>query len=158
MTGKTRALRMSTPMTSVVRPLLVLLLLVSPAFGQGDQSRSWPQKQVRVVVPFPAGGSADMLRRLGADNFSATWSQPAIVDNRAGAWFGLVAPPGTTVAIAQRVNADVAAVPKRPDVRIEVLGQGAEPQDQSTATTASIIKDEEARWRAVIKSANVTLE
>ncbi|MDP1752064.1 MAG: tripartite tricarboxylate transporter substrate binding protein [Reyranella sp.] len=80
---------------------------------------------------------------------------PALI---ASAWFALVAPPGTPEAIAQKVNADTAAALKLPEVRAKFLEQGAEPQGQTTAATAAFIKEEEARWRAVIKSANVTLE
>ena len=76
----------------------------------------------------------------------------------ASAWFALVAPPGTPDAIVQKINADTAAALKLPDVRAKFLEQGAEPQGQSTAATAAFIKEEEARWRDVIKSANVTLE
>jgi len=43
-------------------------------------------------------------------------------------------------------------------VRAKFLEQGAEPQGESTQATAAFIKEEEARWRAVIKSANVTVE
>jgi len=76
----------------------------------------------------------------------------------ASAWFALVAPPGTPDAIVQKINADTAAALKLPDVRAKFLEQGAEPQGESTAATAAFIKEEEARWRAVIKSANVRLE
>jgi tripartite-type tricarboxylate transporter receptor subunit TctC len=79
-------------------------------------------------------------------------------DLLASAWFGLVAPPGTPDAIAQKINRDTAAALKLDDVRAKFLEQGAEPQGGSTAATAAFIKDEEMRWRAVIKSANVTLE
>ena len=47
---------------------------------------------------------------------------------------------------------------KLPDVRTKFLDQGAEPVGQDTAATAAFIRDEERRWREVIKSANVTLE
>ena len=60
--------------------------------------------------------------------------------------------------MVQKANADVAAALKLPDVRTKFLDQGAEPQGQDTASTARFIKDEEARWRSVIRSANVTLE
>jgi tripartite-type tricarboxylate transporter receptor subunit TctC len=76
----------------------------------------------------------------------------------ASAWFALVGPPGTPDAIVQRINSDATAVLKLPDVRAKFLEQGAEPDGQGTAATAAFIKEEEARWRAVIKSANVTLE
>jgi tripartite-type tricarboxylate transporter receptor subunit TctC len=76
----------------------------------------------------------------------------------ASAWFALVAPPGTPDAIVQKINADTAAALKLPDVRAKFLEQGAEPQGDTAAATADFIKAEEARWRSVIRSANVTLE
>jgi len=76
----------------------------------------------------------------------------------ASAWFAVVASPGTPDTIVQKINADIAAALKLPDVREKFLEQGAEPQGGSPAATASFIKEEEARWRNVIKSANVTLE
>jgi len=74
------------------------------------------------------------------------------------AWFALVAPPGTPDEIVQKINAATAAALALPDVRSRFLEQGAEPTGGSTAATAAFIKEEEMRWRAVIRSANVTLE
>jgi tripartite-type tricarboxylate transporter receptor subunit TctC len=74
------------------------------------------------------------------------------------AWFALVAPPGTPDEIVQKINAATAAALALPDVRSRFLEQGAEPAGGSTAATAAFIKEEEMRWRAVIRSANVTLE
>jgi len=79
-------------------------------------------------------------------------------DLLASAWFGPVAPPGTPDAVVQKINKDTAAALKLDDVRTKFLEQGAEPQGQSPEATAAFIKDEEMRWRGVIKSANVTLE
>ena len=75
----------------------------------------------------------------------------------ASAWFALVAPPGTPDAVIQKINADAAAALKLPDIRTKFLDQGAEPQGGTSAATAAFIKEEEARWRGVIKSANVSL-
>ena len=74
------------------------------------------------------------------------------------AWFALVAPPGTPDAIVQKVNADLVAALKLPEMRARFLELGAEPQGGNPGQTAAFIKEEEARWRGVIKSANVTLE
>jgi tripartite-type tricarboxylate transporter receptor subunit TctC len=73
-------------------------------------------------------------------------------------WFAMVAPPGTPDAIVRKINADAAAALKQPAVRTKFLDQGAELVGQDPAATASFIRDEERRWREVIKSANVTLE
>ncbi|HYC63327.1 MAG TPA: tripartite tricarboxylate transporter substrate binding protein [Reyranellaceae bacterium] len=313
-----------------------LLFVAAPAFGPSYAQGGWPQKQVRIIVPFPAGGAADALCRLIGDKLGTAWNQTVVIDNRAGAggnvgaeiayraddghtllcapppplainhnlyktlsyepmkfapitvlalvpnvitarkdfpaesakelvayakanpgkvtyasqgngstshltaemfstmagiklvhvpyrgegpalvdltagrvdifmgnvaaalrfqkagqakffgvmnrtrspvapdvptaieagfpdlvsvtWFALVAPPDTPDAIVQKINADTAAALKAGDLRAKYLELGAEPQGQSAAATAAFIKEEEARWRAVIKSANVTLE
>src|SRR5215218_4737605 len=70
---------------------------------------------------------------------------------------GARAPPWSTSPPAGS-NKDTAAALRLDDVRTRFLEQGAEPQGQSPQATAAFIKEEEARWRAVIKSANVTLE
>ena len=65
----------------VWRAAVALVLLATPCLAQAP----YPSKQVRIVVPFPAGGSADVLCRIVGEKLSAVWSQPVIVDNRAGA-------------------------------------------------------------------------
>ena len=69
-------------MRSVLRwALLSLLIVASPALAESP----WPQKPVRIVVPFPGGGSADALCRIVGEKLSEAWKQPVIVDNRPGA-------------------------------------------------------------------------
>jgi tripartite-type tricarboxylate transporter receptor subunit TctC len=53
------------------------LTLAGPALAQ--------QRPVRIVVPFAAGGSADVLARLTAQALSARWGQQVVIDNRLGA-------------------------------------------------------------------------
>ena len=46
---------------------------------------SYPSKPLRYIVPFPAGGSPDIVGRLLADRLSRIWGQQVVVDNRSGA-------------------------------------------------------------------------
>ena len=62
-----------------------LLFLLSMAFLLETHAQEWPQRAVRVIVPFPAGGSADLLPRYVGEKLSQQWGQPVIVDNRPGA-------------------------------------------------------------------------
>ncbi len=61
----------------------VFVLFADAALSQTAQS--YPAKPIRIVVPFPAGGNADIFARLLAQKMAETWPQPIIVDNRAGA-------------------------------------------------------------------------
>lgn len=57
-----------------------LLLAGTPALAQ-----AFPDKSVRIVVPFAPGGGGDVAGRLLSAKLSEMWSQPAVVENRAGA-------------------------------------------------------------------------
>lgn len=61
--------------------LLAAVLGAAPAFGQAG----FPSKVVKIIVPFPAGGSADVLARIVGEKLSAKWGQPVVVENRVGA-------------------------------------------------------------------------
>jgi tripartite-type tricarboxylate transporter receptor subunit TctC len=73
------------------------------------------------------------------------------------AWFGLVAPPGATAAIVNKLNADAVEALKLPEVRARFLEQGAEPVGNTAAEMAAFVKEEMTRWQEVIRTANVTL-
>ena len=62
------------------RTLLAALAIPAVARAQSD----YPSRQVRIVVPFPAGGGLDALARALAERLQAQWRQPVVVDNRPG--------------------------------------------------------------------------
>lgn len=48
-------------------------------------AQSYPTKSVRLIVPFPPGGSTDVIARTFGSKFSEAWGQPVVIDNRGGA-------------------------------------------------------------------------
>ncbi|MGB3068868.1 MAG: tripartite tricarboxylate transporter substrate binding protein [Ottowia sp.] len=86
-----------------IAALLAGLAVSTSALAQGG----WPNKPVRVIVPFPAGGSTDVVARLIAQGLSQKLGQQFIVDNRAGAGGNIgtdavakAAPDGYTIGLS----------------------------------------------------------
>jgi tripartite-type tricarboxylate transporter receptor subunit TctC len=84
----------------MIRWLLAALLLALPAWAE------WPDRPIRIIVPFPPGGGTDNVARMLAQHLQAKLGQPVAVENRSGA-SGVIgteavaraAPDGTTLAM-----------------------------------------------------------
>jgi tripartite-type tricarboxylate transporter receptor subunit TctC len=73
-------------MKRIALALLTLLAAAAPAPIASAQTPSdFPAAPVRILVPFPAGGPADVIMRILADRLSVRWNKPVIVENRPGA-------------------------------------------------------------------------
>jgi len=77
-------------MKSILRATVVafgVLAALQPlgAAAQASEADSYPNKPVRIIVPFAAGGSTDVVARILADKLGTEFKQSFIVDNRAGA-------------------------------------------------------------------------
>ncbi|WP_135466069.1 Bug family tripartite tricarboxylate transporter substrate binding protein [Crenalkalicoccus roseus] len=56
--------------------------LAAPAIARAQEG--WPERPVRIIVPFPPGQAADIITRHVADQLSRRWPQRVVVENRAG--------------------------------------------------------------------------
>ncbi|MGH6770754.1 MAG: Bug family tripartite tricarboxylate transporter substrate binding protein [Xanthobacteraceae bacterium] len=61
------------------------MLLLAPAAVTNAAAQSYPNRTIRIVVPFPAGGPTDILSRVIAQKMSEDWGHPVVVENRPGA-------------------------------------------------------------------------
>jgi tripartite-type tricarboxylate transporter receptor subunit TctC len=78
MRGAFRRGRLLVGRTAII--LALCLSASSPARADG-----YPDRTVKIIVPFPAGGTADAVPRLVADWLSRKWGQPVVIENRTGA-------------------------------------------------------------------------
>ena len=60
-------------------------LAVIASLPSGAVAQAWPMKPVRVVIPWPAGGSNDVVGRIVMQDLSRAFGQPFVIENRAGA-------------------------------------------------------------------------
>ena len=73
-------------------------------------------------------------------------------------WYGLLAPAGTPPAIVERIQAEVAAALKTPEVRERLSADGAEPVGNTPAEFAAVIREELDKWAKVAKAAGIKPE
>jgi tripartite-type tricarboxylate transporter receptor subunit TctC len=94
---------------------LVWALFAATASAQGGDA-GWPGRPIRLIVPFPAGSSTDIVARIVAQKLGPRLGQQVVIENRAGASGNIgadaiakAAPDGTTIGIATASTHGVAA-------------------------------------------------
>lgn len=93
-------------LTALCAIALAVAALAPSAWGQ-----TYPAKAIRIVVPFPAGGTSDILSRAIGQKLTEEWKQPVVVDNRPGAGANIGAeivvkssPDGYTLLLASTIH------------------------------------------------------
>ena len=99
-----------------VASLIVTVVAVAPAAA--ENLASYPSATIRIVVPYPAGGTADALPRIIGERLQARWNQSVIIVNRSGAGGNIGA---ETVALAEPNGYTLLASPPGPLVINEAL-------------------------------------
>jgi tripartite-type tricarboxylate transporter receptor subunit TctC len=91
---------------------LIGVLATAGAIAQRtDDSQTYPNRAVRIIVPFPPGGPTDILARVLAQRLSEVWGQPVVIENQPGANTAIAAarvakmpPDGCTLLAAMDVT------------------------------------------------------
>jgi tripartite-type tricarboxylate transporter receptor subunit TctC len=97
---------------------LFLAACLSFGFSSASAQTNYPNRTITMVVPLPAGGTADLLARIAAEQIRNVLGQPVVVENRPGGVGGLVgtesvfkaAPDGYTLLCAPQLTFSVANV------------------------------------------------
>lgn len=75
----------NTKRLTLKRLATVGLLAAALPLSMSAMAQSWPTKPVRMIVPFAAGGTTDMVARMLGERLGNMWGQPVVVENRPGA-------------------------------------------------------------------------
>jgi tripartite-type tricarboxylate transporter receptor subunit TctC len=94
--------------------------MLAPGLARAAFAQAWPNRFVRLIVPYPAGGGADAIARIVAGRLSETWGQQVVIENRGGAGGNIAsdavarsAPDGYTLYLAGEFQAtNLYAYPK----------------------------------------------
>jgi len=115
-----------------------------------------------VSLPHVKSGKLRALAVASSRRFRSLPDVPALAETLPGfesvAWFGIVGPPKTPSAIAEKVAAGVAEALRNPEVLKRLSNLSADPLGLSPAETAAFMKQETERWGAVIRSAAIKLD
>ena len=108
------------------------------------------------------GGQIKLLAVASAKRMAALPDVPTIAETLPGfeavAWFGVVAPPKTSMTIVNKINADINEALHDPDVQTKLANLNAEVVGGTQEATAAYFRAETARWAKVIKDANVKVD
>ena len=99
-------------------------------------------------------GVAD-LQRAGVVPDVPTFSEAGLPGFKSITWFGLVAPPATPAALAEKINRDVVEILERPEIGDLLRRISLEAGATTPADTARFFADETALWSKVIKEAGI---
>ena len=160
-----------------IATIVALVLLSAVAVAQ-----EWPAKPVRIVVPFPPGGSTDVVARLIVQRLAERLNQQFVVENRPGAagrfpglpqmqsateqgidvvatvWFAIVGPAATPRAIVERMNSEVNQILASPEGKQKLDQFGLVMVGGAPEVLGTLMAAEAAKWKRVIDTTRISIE
>ncbi|MCY1290799.1 Tripartite tricarboxylate transporter family receptor [compost metagenome] len=87
-----------------------------------------------------------------------TIAEQGVPNFESGTWQGVMAPASMPDALVTRINAELIKIIRAPDLRSQLVAQGAEVVTMTPAETGKFFVAEQARWAGVVKQAGIKLE
>jgi tripartite-type tricarboxylate transporter receptor subunit TctC len=113
-----------------------------------------------TALPYVQSGKLKALALTGRTRSALLPDVPTVIESglpgyEVSAWFGVFAPPGLPAPVLERLNSDVNAVLKAPEMQKRLQELGAEPEMGSAEAFAKFTRSEAAKWSAVVKKAGL---
>ncbi len=118
---------------------------------------------IPAVLPQVQGKFINAIAVAGAQRASALPDVPTVAESgvpgfEASAWFGLVAPANTPAAVLAKLEGDVDAILKMPDVQKRFSELGAEPGTLSGEAFGKFLAEETAKWTRIIRESGAKMD
>jgi len=115
---------------------------------------------LQTVAPYVQSGKLRMLAVMSAERSPAfpdvpTLKELGLADLEVDTWYGVFAPAGTAGAIISKLNAEVNALLKQPEVRELLAKQGLVPAGGTPERFGELVRKELARWSRVVATAGI---
>ena len=112
-----------------------------------------------VSLPLAMTGKLKLLAVGSPQRLPDLPDVPTIAETLPGfeavTWYGVVAPPGTPKEIVHKINADINAILREPDLQVPLKRLSAEVSGGSVAETSRYLREEAERWGHVVRSAKI---
>jgi tripartite-type tricarboxylate transporter receptor subunit TctC len=109
------------------------------------------------VMPHVKTGRVRALAVTGARRYGLLPELPAVAETLPGydvdSWYGVVAPAGTPAAIIQKLNTEIVAALRAPEVKALLEANGVEAAGSSPQRFGELIRAELKRWAPIVKEA-----
>jgi tripartite-type tricarboxylate transporter receptor subunit TctC len=114
------------------------------------------------AMPHVKSGRLRALAVTGAQRFSLLPDLPAVAETLPGfqvdSWNGVLAPAGTPAAVIQKLNTEMVAVLRAPEIKALLESSGVEPVGSSPEHLGQVLREELARWAPIVKEAGARAE
>jgi tripartite-type tricarboxylate transporter receptor subunit TctC len=97
-------------------------------------------------------------KRSGAIPEMPTMMEAGVKGYESSTWYGVVAPAGTPPAVVNKINAEIVAILKQPEINERLSREGAEPVGDTPQEFAAFNKAEVEKWGKVIRAAGLRVE
>ncbi len=134
-----------------VQPALIDVVSGQVSMTFASIISAMPQVKNNRLLPLAVTGS----QRSPAARELPTMMEAGVKGYESATWYGLLAPAGTPADIVTKLNAEVVAILKSPEMNDRLSKEGADPVGNSPAEFSKYIQSEIEKWRKVIRAAGI---